>query len=67
MEEDIITLQELVAHQSLEIEQLSGELHMQQKEVKQLQLQMKKLRADMEDSANDDPRQSLPEPPPPHY
>ena len=70
MHDDIVTLQEMLAHQSVEIAQLSEELYKQQKEMshlkKQLALLIDKVR-ELEANGSQTNQPFTPEPPPPHY
>ena len=68
MDDPIIALQETVAHQSIAIEQLHGELYAQQQEIAELQKQLKRLHDQLR-AANDAAaaQPHTPEPPPPHY
>lgn len=67
MEERITKLEEMIAHQGIEIEHLSTELHAQQKEIQRLHTQLKKMDERIQEASQDDPRYNIPEPPPPHY
>lgn len=69
MEKEIIKLQEIVAHQSTEIAELSDELYNQHKELDALKQYMKimeaKIQAAMDTETNINQPQD--DAPPPHY
>lgn len=75
MNEDILTLQETLAHQSMQIEQLSDALYSQQKDNTAMRKELDALKAefrrlmDMADSQNSEGGGYTTgyEPPPPHY
>lgn len=69
MDEAMIALQETVAHQAVEIEQLNGELYAQQKELAELKRQVKMLHDKLGEGAGSagHAHSDSPEPPPPHY
>ena len=66
MDKDIIALQEMLAHQSLEIEKLSDELYAQQKETTKLGREVKRLSTQLEMLSHQQ-SDGADEPPPPHY
>ena len=66
MEDKIIELQEIIAHQGVTLTQLSDELYAQQKETAELRRQVKLLSEQLQKYALDDDN-GTPEPPPPHY
>lgn len=68
MEQDIIRLQEMMAHQQEELARLSEELYVQQKEILRLTRLCETLKHQLEHTAAEgaDGNQT-PEPPPPHY
>ena len=68
MEDEIIRLQEMVAHQSSDIEKLSAELYIQQKEIVGLKDKLTKLENKIKEQGEDSNIRSLDEEtPPPHY
>ena len=67
MDDTLITLQETVAHQAIEIEQLHSELYAQQKDIAALQRQLKSLTDKLTTTQEASGQSDVPEPPPPHY
>ena len=68
MDDEIIKLQEIVAHQGSDIEKISKELYLQQKEVYKLQEKVRKLEDKIKNINNDSGIRELEdETPPPHY
>jgi uncharacterized coiled-coil protein SlyX len=69
MNRELITLQEITAHQQDEIARLSDELYAQQKEITSLRADLASLRAMLKASAGDgfQIRSQAEETPPPHY
>lgn len=67
MDDTLITLQETVAHQAIEIEQLHGELYAQQQEIAELKKQLKLLKNQLSAAHEATAQPDTPEPPPPHY
>ena len=63
----MIALQEMLAHQQLELKKMSDEIYSQQKEIMELKRQLKRLGEQVEQNAPDDGSQGGYEPPPPHY
>jgi uncharacterized coiled-coil protein SlyX len=69
MEDQLIALQEMVAHQAVEMEQLHAELYAQQKDIAALQRRLKTLTDQMgvASASGAGDNNDTPEPPPPHY
>ncbi len=69
MNDTLITLQEMVAHQGREMAALSDELYQQQKEVAALKAELAILRSTVKALKHDDSgiRHPHEETPPPHY
>jgi len=69
MEEDLITLQEMAAHQQEEIARLSEELYIQQKEITALRTELASLRTMVKAAFGEGfhLRSQQEETPPPHY
>ena len=68
MEDEIIKLQEIIAHQGEDIEKMSVELYTQQKEISILKGELKKVEAKIKNILSDSGiRRSDEETPPPHY
>ncbi|NBO17726.1 MAG: SlyX family protein [Proteobacteria bacterium] len=67
MDDTIITLQTIVAHQGEDIAALSQELYTQQKELALLKQQMGVLLERLRTLADAGPQDKAQEPPPPHY
>ena len=67
MDDSIIELQTIVAHQAEEIANLSQEMYAQQKELMKLKQQMAMLLDRFRSLAEAGAQDKTPEPPPPHY
>jgi len=69
MNDEIMALQEMVAHQSQDIAWLSDELHTQQKEIARLHQQLEALHAKLQAATEEGGGAQTPDrgPPPPHY
>lgn len=69
MDNALITLQEIVSHQAMQISQLSDELYAQQREITELRTQLNRLHQKYQQLSErqSDNADTLPEPPPPHY
>jgi len=68
MEDEVIKLQEIIAHQGEDIEKMSHELYVQQKEIMQIKESLKKLESKIKGMGSDSGIRSLEEEtPPPHY
>ena len=69
MEKDIIKLQETVAHQGIEIAELSDELYNQHKELDRLKQYLKIIEAKIQSAMDSETNINQPQDdaPPPHY
>ncbi|MDA0782712.1 MAG: SlyX family protein [Rickettsiales bacterium] len=68
MEDEIIELQEMAAHQASDIEKLSVEIYIQQKEINMLKEKLQKLESKIKEHGGDSGIRSIDEEsPPPHY
>lgn len=69
MEKEIIKLQEIIAHQGIEITELGDELYAQHKELEAIKQYLKILEAKFQAAMDAESNINLPqdEAPPPHY
>ena len=65
MDDSLISLQEELAHQAMEISRLSDEMYAQQREISQLKRQISTFKETMESMSQ--MRDAADETPPPHY
>ena len=67
MENQLIELQEMLAHAQADITKMSAEMYAQQREITELKVQVKRLGEQVEQGQADEGEGGGYEPPPPHY
>ena len=63
----MIELQEMLAHAQADIAKMSEEMYVQQKEIAELQRQVRRLKDQLVQVSEGQESDGTPEPPPPHY